>query len=139
MRAGGVAGGQAVEKLSEPALYYPTAVGGTPFRPARRRQESGKTAAFRGPQRAGSPMKCRPGCGACCIAPSISTPIPGMPTGKPATVRCVQLDEQERCELFGSPERPQVCRSLQPERRMCGGTREQALSWLLWLEVVTSP
>ncbi len=26
---------------------------------------------------------CRPGCGACCIAPSITTPIPGMPHGKP--------------------------------------------------------
>ena len=26
---------------------------------------------------------CRPGCGACCIAPSITSPIPGMPDGKP--------------------------------------------------------
>ncbi|MDW3636530.1 YkgJ family cysteine cluster protein, partial [Vibrio sp. Vb0667] len=24
-------------------------------------------------------MDCRLGCGACCIAPSISSPIPGMP------------------------------------------------------------
>ncbi|EOS9504771.1 YkgJ family cysteine cluster protein, partial [Shigella flexneri] len=23
-------------------------------------------------------MECRPGCGACCTAPSISSPIPGM-------------------------------------------------------------
>jgi Fe-S-cluster containining protein len=41
-------------------------------------------------------MDCRPGCGACCIAPSISSPIPGMPVvdgiSKPAGVRCVQLD-----------------------------------------------
>ena len=29
-------------------------------------------------------MNCREGCGACCIAPSISSPIPGMPHGKPA-------------------------------------------------------
>ncbi|HNV09555.1 MAG TPA: YkgJ family cysteine cluster protein, partial [Dokdonella sp.] len=29
-------------------------------------------------------MSCRSGCGACCIAPSISSPIPGMPNGKPA-------------------------------------------------------
>ncbi|MCF5019628.1 YkgJ family cysteine cluster protein, partial [Pseudomonas lactis] len=29
-------------------------------------------------------MKCREGCGACCIAPSISSPLPGMPQGKPA-------------------------------------------------------
>jgi Fe-S-cluster containining protein len=27
-------------------------------------------------------MPCRNGCGACCIAPSISSPIPGMPHGK---------------------------------------------------------
>ncbi|WP_429347626.1 hypothetical protein [Paraburkholderia sp. Clong3] len=27
---------------------------------------------------------CRPDCGACCIAPSISSPIPGMPNGKPS-------------------------------------------------------
>jgi Fe-S-cluster containining protein len=32
-------------------------------------------------------MNCRLGCGACCIAPSISSPIPGMPQGKPAGVR----------------------------------------------------
>jgi Fe-S-cluster containining protein len=28
-------------------------------------------------------LACRPGCGACCIAPSIASPIPGMPQGKP--------------------------------------------------------
>jgi len=27
-------------------------------------------------------IDCRSGCGACCIAPSISSPIPGMPNGK---------------------------------------------------------
>ncbi|HCL3974602.1 TPA: YkgJ family cysteine cluster protein, partial [Pseudomonas aeruginosa] len=26
-------------------------------------------------------MQCRAGCGACCIAPSISSPLPGMPAG----------------------------------------------------------
>ena len=36
-------------------------------------------------------FSCRSGCAACCIAPSISSPIPGMPHGKPAGVRCVQL------------------------------------------------
>ncbi|MFC0402948.1 YkgJ family cysteine cluster protein [Paraburkholderia rhizosphaerae] len=49
---------------------------------------------------------CRPGCGACCIAPSISSPIPGMPDGKPAGVRCVQLGDDLRCAIFGKPERP---------------------------------
>ena len=31
-------------------------------------------------------LACRDGCGACCIAPSISSPIPDMPAGKPAGV-----------------------------------------------------
>ena len=32
-----------------------------------------------------------------------------MPRGKPAGVRCVQLDDEQRCRLFGRPERPAVC------------------------------
>ena len=44
------------------------------------------------------------GCGACCIAPSITSPIPGMPHGKPAGIPCVQLDEDFGCRLFGKPE-----------------------------------
>lgn len=82
---------------------------------------------------------CRPGCGACCIAPSISSPIPGMPNGKPAGVRCVQLDENERCKIFGRPDRPQVCSSLQPSDMLCGDSREQAMRWLGWMEEQTRP
>jgi Fe-S-cluster containining protein len=84
-------------------------------------------------------MQCRPGCGACCTAPSISTPIPGMPQGKPAGVRCTQLDEQERCRLFGKPERPMVCGSLRPSEEMCGENRAHAMRWLLLLERETQP
>lgn len=84
-------------------------------------------------------MDCRPLCAACCIAPSISTPIPGMPQGKPAGVRCVQLDEADRCRLFGRPERPPVCRSLQPSAAMCGESATQALAWLTRLEQATRP
>ena len=40
-----------------------------------------------------------------------------MPNGKPAGVRCIQLDEQDRCKIFGRPERPAVCVALRPERR----------------------
>ena len=40
-------------------------------------------------------MDCRLGCGACCISPSISSPIPGMPKGKPAGERCIQLNDIE--------------------------------------------
>ncbi|WP_171963199.1 YkgJ family cysteine cluster protein [Bordetella trematum] len=83
-------------------------------------------------------MQCRPGCAACCIAPSISSPIPGMPQGKPAGTPCVQLDEQLRCRIFGQPERPAVCGSLQPSADMCGSRREEALQWLTWLERETS-
>jgi Fe-S-cluster containining protein len=84
-------------------------------------------------------MDCRTACGACCTAPSITSAIPGMPQGKPAGVRCVQLDAKERCRLFGRPERPVVCTSLSPAPEMCGDSREQALSWLARLEVATVP
>ena len=84
-------------------------------------------------------MECRPGCAACCIAPSISSPIPGMPQGKPAGVRCVQLDEANRCRIFGRPERPAVCSGLQPAEEMCGDSREQALRWLGVMEEQTRP
>jgi Fe-S-cluster containining protein len=65
-------------------------------------------------------MECRPGCGACCIAPSISSPIPGMPEGKPAGVRCIQLNDDNGCMIFGQPGRPAVCASLMPGLEMCG-------------------
>ncbi|MDZ7592709.1 MAG: YkgJ family cysteine cluster protein [Rubrivivax sp.] len=84
-------------------------------------------------------MDCRTACGACCTAPSITSPIPGMPQGKPAGVRCVQLDAQQRCRLFGQPERPAVCASLKPALQMCGESREHALTWLARLEVATVP
>lgn len=82
-------------------------------------------------------IPCRPGCAACCIAPSISSPIPGMPGGKPAGVRCAQLDERDRCRLFGRPERPAVCASLRPVASMCHDTREAAMAYLTELERLT--
>ena len=75
-------------------------------------------------------MDCRLGCGACCIAPSISSPIPGMENGKPASVRCVQLDENNLCKLFGSPRRPKVCEQFQPTADVCGVNNAQAM-WLI--------
>ena len=62
-----------------------------------------------------------------------------MPHGKPAGVPCVQLDEQGRCGLFGNPQRPAVCSSLQPSRAMCGDSRTHALKWLAHLELETAP
>ena len=88
-------------------------------------------------------MNCRPGCGACCIAPSISSPIPGMPRGKPAGVRCVQLDDGNHCRIFGEPARPAVCGGLQASREMCSdapdanATRAHAMRFLTTLELAT--
>ena len=84
-------------------------------------------------------LSCRPGCAACCIAPSISSPMPGLPNGKPAGLPCLHLDAEWRCRLFGQPERPAVCGSLAPSREMCGETREQAMVYLQRLEQATTP
>ncbi|MDP1525871.1 MAG: YkgJ family cysteine cluster protein [Rhodocyclaceae bacterium] len=78
-------------------------------------------------------MECRPGCGACCIAPSIST------LAKPAGVSCDRLTTELRCGLFGQPERPACCAGLQPSAEMCCTTRDQALAWLAELETATCP
>lgn len=94
--------------------------------------------AFAGERKRGT-MDCRAGCGACCIAPSISSSIPGMPEGKPAGVRCVQLTPDNLCLLFGRPERPAVCASLRPTQEMCGASSEQALGYLAELERATDP
>jgi hypothetical protein len=84
-------------------------------------------------------VDCRPHCAACCIAPSISSAIPGMPHGKPAGIPCVQLLPDLRCALFGRPERPAVCTGLRPTNEMCGASREEALLGLSALELATAP
>jgi len=84
-------------------------------------------------------MECRVGCGACCIAISISSPIPGMPEGKPAGVSCIHLTEDRKCALFGKPERPAVCIELTPSKEMCGESFEEACSYLEYLEQATKP
>ena len=78
------------------------------------------------------------GCGACCIAPSITSSIPGMPEGKPAGVRCIQLTEDNLCKIFNSPLRPRVCSSLRPSREMCGEDNRAAMEYLTRLERETS-
>ncbi len=87
----------------------------------------------------GDEFECRIGCGACCIAPSITTPFFGMPDGKPAGVRCVHLDQDNRCGIFGRPERPAWCADLRAEPSMCGESTEQALRILDDLERGTRP
>jgi len=78
-------------------------------------------------------LDCRPNCGACCIAPSITS------LGKPAGVACSHLDAALRCAIFGQPERPPCCAGLQPSAEMCGASREHALRWLADLEARTAP
>ena len=97
------------------------------------------------PDQENPPARCRPGCAACCIAPSISSPIPGMPQrasgdgSKPAGVSCPQLAGDLSCRLFGRPERPAVCASLAPSPEMCGADRDAALAYLAELERLTAP
>jgi uncharacterized protein len=62
-----------------------------------------------------------------------------MPLGKPAGVRCIQLDATHRCKLFGRPERPLVCGGLQPAADMCGADQVHALRFLAQLEAQTAP
>lgn len=83
-------------------------------------------------------MECRLGCGACCIAPSITSPIPGMPQGKPAGVRCIQLDEQNLCRIFGDPARPAVCGGFKAEESVCGTSSAEASAILTELEGLTA-
>ncbi len=83
-------------------------------------------------------MLCRPGCGACCIAPSISSPIPGMPSGKPAGERCLHLSVENLCQLFGDPRRPAVCGAFDADPEVCGESRDEAIRLLGWLEQATS-
>jgi len=83
-------------------------------------------------------MDCRKGCGACCIAPSISSPIPGMPQGKAAGQKCIHLTEDYLCGLFGKPERPKVCDQFDAHLDTCGRNREEAIWLLTTLERETS-
>ena len=78
-------------------------------------------------------IDCRKGCGACCIALSISSPIPGMPDGKRVGERCIHLTEDYRCALFGDPTRPKVCSDFKAEDEFCGSDREEAMRILLSL------
>jgi uncharacterized protein len=61
-----------------------------------------------------------------------------MADGKPAGVRCIQLDSNDGCKLFGKPDRPSVCVRLKAERGMCGSDRAEAMKLLTALEAATS-
>jgi len=72
-------------------------------------------------------MECRPDCGACCVALSISSPIPGMPGGKPGGVRCIHLLDDYKCAIYNGPDKPKVCDDFKAEEEFCGKSREEAM------------
>jgi len=78
-------------------------------------------------------MECRMGCGACCIAPSITA------LNKPAGVRCQHLTDELLCAIFGQPERPQACADFQAEISICGASQAEALHLITELETLTTP
>ncbi|ESP92261.1 MULTISPECIES: hypothetical protein [Pseudoalteromonas] len=76
-------------------------------------------------------MDCRLGCGACCIAPSISS------LEKAANIRCEYLNDNNLCSIFGQPERPKVCSDFKADKETCGSSNEEAMANLIYLEAVT--
>jgi uncharacterized protein len=81
--------------------------------------------------------QCRPGCAACCIVISISSPLPGMPEGKPAGVRCVNLDDENHCSIHDHANFPEVCSNFKFDIEFCGNKNEEAFEKLAELEILT--
>lgn len=79
-------------------------------------------------------MKCRPHCAACCIAISISSPIPGMPKGKPAGMPCIHLNDALECMIFDHQDRPKTCSNFKAELEFCGNSKQEAMHILTQLE-----
>ena len=84
-------------------------------------------------------MDCRKGCGACCIAPSISSPLPGLPFGKMPGERCQHLNDLLQCSLIDDERRPDACRRFSADEDCCGSNRFEALQILRRLESDSSP
>jgi uncharacterized protein len=60
-----------------------------------------------------------------------------MPLGKPSGVRCVHLDAENLCSLYGKTERPKICIAYMPTEEFCGSSRNEALKLIATLEVMT--
>ena len=84
-------------------------------------------------------MECRKGCGACCIAPSISSPLPGLPFGKMRGDRCLHLNDMLQCLLIDDERRPDACSRFSADEACCGSNRFEALQILRRLESDSSP
>jgi Fe-S-cluster containining protein len=79
-------------------------------------------------------MKCNQ-CGACCIAPSISSIIPMTGKNKPAGQRCIHLSNDMKCSIYN--ERPIVCKEFTPTEELCGKSFFEAFTNLENLEKLT--
>jgi Fe-S-cluster containining protein len=75
-------------------------------------------------------MECRENCGACCIALSISSNLPGNNEGKQAGVRCIHLLNNYRCAIYNDISKPKVCSDFKAEPEFCGSNREEAMKIL---------
>lgn len=62
-----------------------------------------------------------------------------MPDGKPAGVRCVNLNAEGLCRLWGTAEYPKVCRDFRPSPWVCGESSDEALRLIAALERATRP
>ena len=85
-------------------------------------------------------MQCRENCGACCIAPTITSELPNMPEGKPSGVYCANLDKETlKCTIWGKDNYPKFCGAYQACEEICGQSREEALSNIFHLDEITQP
>jgi uncharacterized protein len=62
-----------------------------------------------------------------------------MPHGKPAGVRCVNLDDTNRCRVWKTELFPAVCRGFLPLADVCGSSAADALTRIGELERLTRP
>ena len=83
-------------------------------------------------------VECRPGCAACCIVISISSPLPGYPEGKPAGIPCPGLTSDNLCRLWGTDDYPGVCREFRAGPEYCGADNADARRLLAALERATT-
>jgi hypothetical protein len=62
-----------------------------------------------------------------------------MAAGKPAGIRCVNLQPSGLCAVYGTAHYPAVCRNFKPSREMCGDDATHARDYLVNLERLTQP
>jgi hypothetical protein len=61
-----------------------------------------------------------------------------MPNGKLEGERCIQLDDENLCKIFGQDDRPKVCEQFSAEPDICGQNAQQAMANLIELVNLTS-